>query len=190
MTRKKDKDTVIDGSPHQLCCPKCKGTEFTHFIRNIPIAPFIPEYGLAHFLPYQWEVCTKCGWSTGTPPEYIGRNAFRKLVEWSKSMQLEGLRRMSFGYKPTQLDIDNSFQYVEDQKTNNKKLKITAPIGSVPDTDPELERMLAKLPKNASFFDRYEVIDEWERKALKKFRKMEQTAKSYPINHTELNHRE
>ena len=80
------------------------------------------------------------------------------------------------------------------KKDNNKKLKINTPVGEVPKTDPELERLLEKLPKNASISEYCNVIDEWERIVLIKFRKMEQTAKSYPINstisHTELDHRE
>jgi hypothetical protein len=110
---KKRKDEM-NGSPHQLCCPKCHGTAFAHFIQNIPIAPFIPDMGLAHFIAYQWQVCTTCGWNTGIPPEAKNKREFNKLVEWSRAKQLEGLRRVTYGYKPSQEDINNSFQMVED----------------------------------------------------------------------------
>ena len=110
MTKKEE----IDSSPHQMCCPKCKGIEFTHFFQNIPIVPFIPNMGLAHFIAYQWQVCTKCGWNTGIPPEVKNKRDFNKLIEWVRAKQLEGLRRMTYEYKPSQEDIDNSFQMVED----------------------------------------------------------------------------
>ena len=108
------KTQEIDGSPHQLCCPKCSGKEFNYYIQNIPAAPFIPKYGFASFIPYQWEVCAKCGWNTGIPPSGEGTKGFHELVEWSRAKALEGLRRCSYGYKATEDEILDSFKFVDE----------------------------------------------------------------------------
>ena len=104
----------VDGSPHQLCCPKCKGTEFNNYLQNVPLAPFLPESGFANFVPCLWQVCVKCGWDTGKTPIGNNKRNFKKLIEWSRAKQLEGLRRMSYGYKQTQEEIDNCFKKVDE----------------------------------------------------------------------------
>jgi len=58
------------------------------------------------------------------------------------------------------------------------RIKIIAPIGELPNSDPELRRRLRKLPKDAKMSDVFRVINEWEPGALERFRQMERTKKS------------
>jgi len=53
-----------------------------------------------------------------------------------------------------------------------------APIGELPSPCPELERRLAELPDDAPLVETLRVISEWERWAVRQFRRMEQTDKS------------
>lgn len=59
-----------------------------------------------------------------------------------------------------------------------KQLKIVAPVGDVPSKDKHLSNRIEKLPSDADISEVFKEIDEWEKIAVKKFRKLEQTDKS------------
>lgn len=61
---------------------------------------------------------------------------------------------------------------------NKKELKIMAPVGEVPSTDRELRARIKKLAKGATVSEVFREVGYWERAAVKKFRKREQTKKS------------
>ena len=52
------------------------------------------------------------------------------------------------------------------------------PIGELPRQCPELKRRLEELGDTPSMKDVFKVIDEWEKWAVKEFRRQEQTAYS------------
>jgi hypothetical protein len=59
-----------------------------------------------------------------------------------------------------------------------KRIRIIAPIGSLPSRDKDLERRLKRLPKNASLSRIYSEIGKWEKEAVRKEVQNERTAKS------------
>jgi len=52
------------------------------------------------------------------------------------------------------------------------------PIGEPPRQCPELKRRLEELGDNTSMKDVFKVINEWEKWAIKEFRRQEQTVHS------------
>ena len=67
-----------------------------------------------------------------------------------------------------------------------EELKFSTLIEDIVNSDPELERMLAELPKDATLSEYCKVIDRWKKMALKKFRSMERTSKSAVIDSVEI----
>jgi len=59
-----------------------------------------------------------------------------------------------------------------------KTLQIVSPIGEVPSTDKDLRDRISKLPKDAKVSEIFREVGEWEKIALKNFKKQEQTKKS------------
>ncbi len=62
--------------------------------------------------------------------------------------------------------------------TNNKKLRITGPIGKVPPMDVDLHERIARLPPDTEISKVFKEITEWEEVAVRKSKEREQTAKS------------
>jgi len=52
------------------------------------------------------------------------------------------------------------------------------PIGESPSRDPDLEKRLKQLPRDAPLSDVFKVISEWEEEAVKRSRQTERTKKS------------
>jgi len=59
-----------------------------------------------------------------------------------------------------------------------RELLIVAPVGEVPSPDKDLRNKIKKLPPSASVSDVFREVGNWEKIAVKKFRKREQTKKS------------
>ena len=59
-----------------------------------------------------------------------------------------------------------------------RALQILAPVGDVPSKDKDLHNRIKKLPCDAKISDVFREASEWEKIAVKKFRKREQTKKS------------
>lgn len=62
----------------------------------------------------------------------------------------------------------------------NKKMIV--PIGRMPELDKDLERIINKLPKNASIKNFCKEVDRWETLAISKFKDAEQKMKSCKLD--------